>query len=73
MNELIKVNMTAEKCTVSGRELHEFLEVSTEYAKWMTRMIEYGHAMVADLLHRNVGGLCSLRDQIKEGSSEQGD
>ncbi len=28
--------------TVSGRELHEFLEIKTEYAKWISRMIEYG-------------------------------
>lgn len=27
---------------VSGRELHEFLEVGTRYDKWITRMIEYG-------------------------------
>ncbi len=27
---------------VSGRELHGFLEVGTEYSKWITRMSEYG-------------------------------
>ena len=27
---------------VSGRELHEALEIKTEYHKWMPRMIEYG-------------------------------
>lgn len=27
---------------VSGRELHEFLQVGTEYAKWFSRMAEYG-------------------------------
>lgn len=27
---------------VSGRELHEFLEIGTPYAKWFERMTEYG-------------------------------
>lgn len=27
---------------VSGRDLHEFLEVATEYKKWFSRMAEYG-------------------------------
>lgn len=27
---------------VSGRELHEFLEVGTRYDKWFSRMVEYG-------------------------------
>lgn len=42
MKDLIKTNSTENGITVSGRELHEFLEVKTEYAKWMSRMIEYG-------------------------------
>ena len=27
---------------VMGRDLHEFLEIGTEYAKWFSRMSEYG-------------------------------
>lgn len=27
---------------VSGRELHEFLEIGTQYKDWFPRMIEYG-------------------------------
>lgn len=27
---------------VSGRELHEFLEVGTQYSKWFDRMVGYG-------------------------------
>lgn len=27
---------------VSGRVLHEFLDIKTEYRKWFPRMIEYG-------------------------------
>lgn len=44
MNELIKVDYTADRPTVSARELHEFLEVSTEYRHWFPRMCEYGFA-----------------------------
>ena len=42
MNELIKVNYESEQPTVSGRELHEFLEVETRYNDWFPRMCEYG-------------------------------
>lgn len=36
------VNFTAEEATIDGRELHEFLEVKTEYRHWFGRMCEYG-------------------------------
>ena len=38
MDELIKI--TNDK--VDGRELHEFLEVKTDYTHWFSRMCEYG-------------------------------
>lgn len=31
-----------ERPTVSGRELHEFLEVGADYRHWFPRMCEYG-------------------------------
>lgn len=31
-----------ERPTVSGRELHEFLQVKTAYKDWFPRMVEYG-------------------------------
>lgn len=31
-----------ERPTVSGRELHDFLEVNTPYRIWFPRMVEYG-------------------------------
>lgn len=34
MNELIKVNYDSDRPTLSGRELHEFLEVETRYNDW---------------------------------------
>lgn len=42
MNELIKVNYDSERPTVSARDLHEFLEVATDYRHWFPRMCEYG-------------------------------
>ncbi len=42
MNELLKVNYDSEQPTVSGRELHEFLEIKTAYKDWFPRMLEYG-------------------------------
>ena len=48
MNELIKVNYENDNPTVSGRELHELLEVSTEYRHWFPRMCEYGFSEGVD-------------------------
>ena len=42
MNELIKVNYDSDRPTISGRELHEFLEVESNYTTWFKRMCEYG-------------------------------
>lgn len=43
MNELIKISYeNAERPTVSGRELHEALEVKTAYKDWFPIMCEYG-------------------------------
>lgn len=42
MNELLKVNYDNERITLSARELHKFLEVSTRYNDWVKRMVEYG-------------------------------
>ena len=42
MNELIRINSDSDRPTVSGRELHEALEVKTPYHIWFSRMCEYG-------------------------------
>ena len=43
MNDLIKVTYTADsEPTVSGRELHEALNIETPYRIWFPRMCEYG-------------------------------
>ncbi len=48
MNELIKVNYDNDTPTVSGRELHEFLEIETPYRIWFPRMCEYGFNEAVD-------------------------
>lgn len=43
MNELINIKTTETgEPTVLGRELHEFLGVTTRYNDWFPRMVEYG-------------------------------
>ena len=51
MNELIPTTQNEHgEITLSGRELHEFLEVSTEYRKWFGRMSEYGFVENVDFI-----------------------
>lgn len=50
MNELIKVDYTKAEPAVSGRELHEFLEVKTKYGDWFSRMKEYGFTEGIDFI-----------------------
>ena len=42
MNELIPITYNNDRPTVSGRALHDALEVKTEYRHWFGRMTEYG-------------------------------
>lgn len=43
MKDLIKIELNEnQEPIVSGRELHETLEIKTEYKKWFERMKEYG-------------------------------
>lgn len=58
MNQLIKINASSEDITISGRELHEFLEVKTPYSKWFERMTEYGFDENIDFL--TVGQKCPI-------------
>jgi anti-repressor protein len=60
VNELITVSTNdKQQPIVSGRALHEFLEVGTEYAKWFDRMAEYGFSDGTDfssVLAESTGG-----------------
>ena len=43
VNELLQVNFNeSHEPVISGRELHEFLEVKTAYKDWFPRMCDYG-------------------------------
>lgn len=42
MNELINVSYDNDRPTVLGRDLHEKLEIGTQYTKWFERMAGYG-------------------------------
>ena len=50
MNELIAINYGGDKPTVSGRILHEGLEVREKYTDWFKRMCEYGFTESKDFL-----------------------
>ena len=42
MNELLKINYETENPTVSARDLHEALEVKSNFTTWFDRICEYG-------------------------------
>ena len=48
MENLIPVNYGSEQPTVSARDLHEGLEINTDFRKWFPRMTEYGFAENVD-------------------------
>lgn len=50
-NELIKIKQDENgNSVVSGRDLHEFLGIGTEYKKWFSRMTEYGFVENTDFV-----------------------
>ena len=67
--ELIKVTTDAQgEQLVSGRELHEFLEVGTAYKDWFPRMVAYGFDEGKDFssfLSRSTGGRPSVDHAMK--------
>ncbi len=48
--ELIKIIEREGRQLVSGRELHEFLEIRTKYKDWFRRMVEYGFEEESDFI-----------------------
>jgi len=69
MNQLIKITTNEQlEPIISGRDLHEFLEVSTKYPDWIKRMIEYGFNEGSDFisfLGESTGGRPSEDHVIK--------
>ena len=49
MNSLIEIKTNeSQEPVISGRELHEFLEVKEKYTQWFQRMKEYGFVESVD-------------------------
>jgi anti-repressor protein len=69
MNTLIPITQTEDgRQAVSGRALHQFLEVSTEYRHWFKRMAEYGftegedYTVISDRVDRQGRGTVERQD-----------
>ena len=56
MNELVRISYDSEQPTVSGRDLHQTLQVKTPYTQWFDRMKDYGFSENSDFVtvHKNV-------------------
>lgn len=69
MNELIPTHQNdGNEILVTGRDLHEFLEVTTPYTMWMKRMSEYGFDEGIDFITNMLessGGRPSVDHHIK--------
>lgn len=67
-NAIIPINYDGDRPTVSGRELHRELGVSTPYHKWFPRMCEYGFTENVDYrvtdknVHNSGGGPQTIMD-----------
>lgn len=48
MNELLSINQSADRITVSARDLHEALQIKTRFNDWFPRMADYGFEKGAD-------------------------
>lgn len=59
MTAIAIIQQNTDRPTISGRELHEKLEIDTPYTMWFSRMCEYGFAedqdYVTNLLDRSDG------------------
>jgi phage anti-repressor protein len=42
MEDLIPITREGDRLLVSARDLHDFLDITTPFRKWMPRMFEYG-------------------------------
>lgn len=78
MENLIPVNYDAEQPTVSARDLHEGLEINTDFRKWFPRMTEYGFTENVDyktcypnMGNKNHGGQNMVDYQISVDMAKQ--
>lgn len=75
MNELIRVTTnTRQEPIVSGRDLHDFLEVGSNYTTWFKRMTEYGFEEGRDfipILEESTGGRPSEDHALKLDTAKE--
>ena len=76
MGDLIKVNYGTEQPTVSARDLHEGLEISTRFNDWFPRMAEYGFSEGKDFYSKmsktsDKGGRPSIDYEITVDMAKQ--
>lgn len=67
MNNLMNINYDNDRITLSARELHEFLEIDSNFTTWFKRMCEYGFDEGADFiphLEESTGGRPSTDYEI---------
>lgn len=71
MGELIKIEVKNNQQLVSGRELHEFLEIKTPYTQWFERMCDYGFVENTDYIlvsqkseSSNITGVKVVQDHL---------
>jgi anti-repressor protein len=64
LERLININANSENITLSARELHEFLEVKTEFRHWFPRMCEYG-------FEENIDFNPVIFDQVRKEGNRQ--
>lgn len=69
MNELIRVQTNdRQEPVISGRDLHEFLDVESNFTTWFKRMTEYGFEEDRDfipILEESTGGRPSIDFALK--------
>lgn len=78
MENLIPINYDSEQPTVSARDLHEGLEINTDFRKWFPRMTEYGFTENIDyktcypnMGNKNHGGQNMVDYQISVDMAKQ--
>lgn len=67
MSELVRISYDSERPTVSGRDLHQTLQVKTPYDKWFPRMCHYGFVEGSDFstfLSESNGGRPAIEHQL---------
>ncbi len=75
MNQLINITQNENNdSVVSGRELHDFLEVKDKYPQWILRMTEYGFIEGEDfitILGKSSGGAPKSRSCSETGDGQR--